>query len=307
MQTQSFSAPRQSDNALAGIGLMLLAMLMFSLNDALGKWLVATYPVAQILLIRSTASIAVLSPFIYRAGTQSFLMAPRPWLQLLRVTLSTLEVACFYWAVFYLPLADAMTFYLAGPIYVTALSALLLGEHVGIRRWTAVLVGFVGVMVALQPTSASLTFASAIAIAGSIFFAGLMIVTRHLRSTSPVVLVTTHVGGALLFGAVFSPMGWVPVKGADLPLLVLLGVVAVTAIMFVNQSLRLAPASIVVPYQYTIIVWAIVFGYLFFDDVPKTHVLLGASIIIGSGLFIFLREQRAARAARPPTTVPQGR
>jgi len=296
MSSPSGLAPGRSENALAGVGLMLLAMLMFSLNDALGNWLVATYTVGQILLIRSTAAIALLSPFIIRAGRAPFLSAPHPWLQVLRVTLSTLEIVCFYWAVFYLPLADAMTFYLAGPIYVTALSALLLGETVGIRRWTAVLIGFVGVLIALRPTTASLSIASLIAITGSVLYAGLMIVTRHLRSTSPIVLATTHAGGALIFGAIAAPFGWAPVAGSDLPLLLLLGVVSIAAIMFVNQSLKLAPASVVVPYQYTIIVWAIVFGYHFFGDVPKAHTLIGVAIIIGSGLFIFLREQRLARA-----------
>ena len=105
---------------------MLTGVFLFSFNDAVGKWLVATYSVGQLLLIRSATTLILLAPFIWRAGRDAFVSAPRPGLQMLRVVLSTLEVAMFFWAVGYLPLADAMTFYLAGPIYVTALSALLL-------------------------------------------------------------------------------------------------------------------------------------------------------------------------------------
>src|SRR5262245_52404874 len=112
--------------ALAGIGLMLIGVFLFSLNDAAGKWLVATYSVGQMLLIRSATALVLLTPLIWRAGRAAFLTPPRPGLQVLRVLLSALEVAMFFWAVAYLPLADAVTFYLAGPIYVTAISALFL-------------------------------------------------------------------------------------------------------------------------------------------------------------------------------------
>jgi len=106
--------------------------------------------------------------------------------------LSALEVAMFFWAVSYLPLADTTTFYLAGPIYVTALSVLLLRERVGWRRWTAVLIGFTGVVIALRPSSASFTLPALIALTGSIFYALLMITTRALRDTNDTVLITTQ-------------------------------------------------------------------------------------------------------------------
>ena len=139
---------RTSGSAAAGIGLMLAGTALFSINDALGKWLLATYSVGELLLVRSMTALTLLAPFVYRAGITAFAGAPRRWLQLLRIVLSTLEVAMFFWAVSYLPLADTVTFYLAGPIYVTAFSVILLREHVGWRRWTAVLIGFVGVLLA---------------------------------------------------------------------------------------------------------------------------------------------------------------
>lgn len=283
--------------------MMLLSMLMFSLNDVLGKWLVSTYSVGQILLIRSVAALIVLAPFIIRVGWTAFRAAPQPFLQTLRVVFSTLEVACFYWAVSELPLANVMAYYLAAPIFVTALSAVILKEAVGPLRWAAVLLGFLGVVVVLQPSAATLTLASLVAIAGSIIFAGLMIATRHLRGTSSTVLVSTQIVGALIFGAFTAPFSWVQPTAADVGLMALLGAIALAAMLLVNRSLRLAPASVVVPYQYTVIIWAVLFGYWFFGDRPQLHMLAGAAIIIGSGFLIFLREQQLLRngsGAAPP-------
>jgi drug/metabolite transporter (DMT)-like permease len=135
----------------AGIALMLVGCFAFSLNDTAGNWLVATYSVGELLLIRSIATLCVLAPFIRREGLSAFAAAPRPRLQILRVVLSSLEVALFYWAVVYLPLADVTTFYLAGPIFVTALSPFLLGETIGWKRLSVVVAGFIGVVVAMRP------------------------------------------------------------------------------------------------------------------------------------------------------------
>src|SRR3954466_3252305 len=167
--------------ALAGIGFMLVAVFLFALNSAAGKWLVAKYPVGEFMLIRSAFTLLFLSPFIWRAGHGAFANVPRPGLQVLRVVLSAVEVAMFFWAVSYLPLADTTTFYLAGPIYVTALSVLLLRERVGWRRWTAVLIGFSGVVIALRPSSSSFTLPALIALSGSVTYALVMITTRMLR------------------------------------------------------------------------------------------------------------------------------
>jgi drug/metabolite transporter (DMT)-like permease len=282
--------------ALAGIGLMTAGIFMFAVNDAMGKWLVATYSVGQVLLIRSIAALFLLTPFIWR-DRATFAQAPRRGMQALRAVLATAEVGFFYWAVTYLPLADVMAYYLAGPIFVTAIAGAFLGEAVGWRRWTAVGVGFLGVVVCLRPGSAALSWPALIALAGSFTFSLSMIATRTLRGTSDTVLVTSQTVAALALGAVLSPFAWVTPPPRDLVLLGLLGMVAMVAHVCVNRSLKLAPASTVVPYQYTTIVWAVLFGYLVFGDVPDAWMLAGAAIIIGAGLFIFLRERRLARRA----------
>jgi drug/metabolite transporter (DMT)-like permease len=193
-----------------------------------------------------------------------------------------------------------MTFYLAGPIYVTLMAAVFLREPVGWRRWTAVLLGFVGVVVASVPSASSFGWPVLIAIAGSICYATFLVLTRSLRGTNDVVMATWQVISALIFGAILTPFVWVtPETWFDAPLLLLLGVASLLAIVFVNRAFALAPASVVVPYQYTLVVWAVVFGYLVFGDVPRVLTLVGAAIIVAAGLFIYFREAKLGVEIEP--------
>ncbi len=290
-------APKVRSGALIGIGLMLLGVFLFSMNDVMGKWLVATYSVGQVLLLRSIAALAVLLPLM-RKQKVPFRVPPQPGLHAVRITLSTLEVACFYWAVTYLPLADVMTYYLAGPIYVAAFAVFWLGEKLDKPRVLAIGIGFVGVLIALRPSPATLTLPALIALAGSIFYALLMITTRQLRETDDATLVLGQILGALIFGIVTTPFAWVTPGALDLAGLFLLGIVSMAGHACVNRSLKIAPASIVAPYQYTLIVWAIVLGYLAFGDIVEFWTLVGAAVICGAGLALLLLEREAARRGR---------
>lgn len=282
-----------------GVAVMLFGMLLFALNDAMGKWLVATYSQGQVILIRSAAALIILVPIVWRAGLCGLVRIERPGLQFARVFFSTAELFCFYFAVAALPLADVMTYWLAAPIYVAALSPFLLGEKVGWRRWTAIAIGFVGVLIALKPSSASLTSAALFSILGSAAFAFMMLSGRQLRNTPDTVLAFWQIIGAALAGivAVFlTPSGWLPVQSSfDLAFLGLLGVVAMTAHVLVNRALKLADAATVAPLQYTLLLWAVIFGWLFFGDVPQTSIVVGAGLIVLSGLYIFFRENTLKR------------
>src|SRR5471030_2899409 len=263
----------QRSARLAGIGLMVLAVFMFSFGDALGKFIVATYSVGQLLLLRGAAALIVLSPSIWR-GRRGFGRLQRPWLQLLRVMLSTMEVAAFFLATVYLPLADVITYYLAGPIFVTALSAIVLRERVGWRRWSAVLIGFCGVLIALRPSAQTVTWPAMIALAGCMAFGVLMLITRSLRATPDIVLASTQFVSSFAFGVVLAPFGWVTPTLGSLSLFIVAGCISVCALLCGNRSLKLAPASIVVPYQYSLIVWAVMFGYMVFGDVPSAATIV---------------------------------
>jgi drug/metabolite transporter (DMT)-like permease len=297
------SVPADERSArLAGIALMLLGVFMFSFGDALGKYLVASYAVGQLLWLRACAALLVLSPLIWRQR-QQFFRIERPWLQAVRIVLSTLEVAAFFLAAVYLPLADVTTYYLACPIFVTALSALVLGEQVGWRRWSAILIGFGGVLIALRPSAQTISWPAMIALGGSLSFSVLMLITRSLRNTPDIVMATTQFAGTFVLGALMSPFGWATPSAASLALFAAAGCISVAALICVNRSLKLAPASVVVPYQYSMIIWAVMFGIAVFGDVPQPATVAGAAIIIGAGLYIFLRERKLGReetAVNPP-------
>ena len=279
---------------LAGIALMLVAVCMFAFGDTLGKYIVATYSVGQLMLLRACAALTLLAPSIWRQRHE-FLRMERPWLQLLRILSSTLEIAAFFLATVYLPLADVVTYYLATPIFVTALSAIFLREKVGWRRWSAILIGFCGVLIALRPSAQTISWPAMIALAGSLSFSCSLLTTRLLRATPDIVLAAAQFAGGLVFGLVVAPIGWVTPAWGSLGLFFAAGAISVCALLCVNRSLKLAPASTVVPYQYTMIVWAVTFGYVVFGDVPSFPMALGAVIIIGAGLYIFLRERQLGR------------
>ena len=284
--------------AQLGVLLMLFGMALFSLNDALGKWLVASHSVGQVLLIRSLAALVVLAPFLWTFGIARLVRIERPGLQALRVLFSTAEVFCFYVAVRDLPLADVMTFWLAAPIYVAAVSPLLLGERVGARRWIAVGLGFAGVLIALAPSGAVSGTATAAAMIGSACFAAMVITGRSLRGTPDTALVFWQLIGAGLAGAVAAPLAWTQPTAFDWGLLSLLGVVAMGAHICVTRALKLADAALVAPLQYTLLPWAIRLGWLFFGDVPTTAMLIGGLVIVAAGLLLLLPERGSFRRQR---------
>lgn len=303
ISAQTAVAAAARSTVTAGILFMLAAITLYSTLDALAKWTVTIYGAAQFLLIRSTTSVAVLLPFVARNNFAALKNVPRPGLQAVRVVLSITEVMLFFTAIYYLPLAETITCYLSAPIIVVALSAIFLGEKVGWRRWLAVLVGFVGVLIAMRPSTSSISWGALIAIAGAFCSAVLMIVTRQLRGTSQTFLAFSQIIGTLLFGAVVAPFQWVTPQWTHVGIFLLAGIVSVSALLCANRSLTLAPASVLAPYKFTAIFFAATFGYLAFGDVPPLTTVIGAAIIVSSGLYIFMRERKLSRAE--PVVTPQ--
>lgn len=289
---------------LAGVLLMLGGDFLFALNDAMGKWLVASFSVGQVVFIRSIGAFVILGPMIARQGPAKLFRMERPGLQVLRVVFATLDTALFYAAVVYLPLADVMSFYMAGPIYVAALSHFLLGERVGWRRWAAILIGFCGVIIMLRPSSAALSLSSAFALVGSISFALVIVLSRQLRGTSDTTLVTWQTLGSLVVGGALAIGDWRTPGTLDLFAMLLLGIVSCGAHLMITRALKLAPASMLAPLHYSLLLWAVVFGLVFFNDVPGSRILIGSAIIVLAGLFIFHRQKVVDDV--PPENVPKG-
>lgn len=288
-------APRR--DASVAIGLFSLGIFLFSVNDALGKWLVGTYPVGQILLVRTLGAACFLLPLMIRhpASRRS---PEQLGLHILRIAVMAGDTFAFYYATRSLPLADVMTFYLAAPLFVTLLALVALRERVSPWRAGAVSLGFLGVLVALRPSAASLSPAALVALAGALMFAGSVVITRQLRQAHWVTLVTWQFLGAGLVGAATSSLTWVTPSPRDFVLMMVVGLLSMLCFLSINKALRLAQASLLAPFQYLSIVWAILFGWLIWGDLPTGPTWSGIALILASGAVVWVHEQRAGRAAR---------
>lgn len=309
MMPKWFSSAGNSDARsarLAGIGMILLSIVIFAFSNAFSKWVVAYCPPAQIFFIRGFGAIAVLMPFLAQDRFAAMRNVPRPGLQALRVILSVSDGLLYFTAIKYIPLVDASTCYLAAPIFVTAFSAVFLREPVGWRRWTAAIVGFIGVIIALQPSSASFSVYALIALAGCLCSSVLMIVTRYVRGTPDTFLAVSQIAGSFAIGGLIASFMWVPPTWAITGALLIGGIVNVAGLLAANRAVKLAPASVIAPFQYIMIIWAIALGYIVFNDVPSLSTLLGAAIVAAAGIYIFLRERTVMHREpepNPPQTV----
>lgn len=274
-----------------GIALYLAGVALFAANDALGKWLVTDYSVAQLMLIRSLGAVFLIYGLMRSMGVTLKLPPGQALWHVLRILLLAGDSFAFYYGTKALPLADVMTFYMSAPLIITAASALLLKERVGIKRWGAILVGFVGVIVALQPTSAAFSPSALVALSGAACFALAMVITRRLRDCHWLTLVAWQFIGCGVVGVIGAPFAWTIPTPLDFVLMALVGLVACGCFMLITKALNLAPASLLAPFQYSAIVWASILGWIFWGDKPTPPILLGNIIIIGSGLFVLYRER----------------
>ncbi|MGQ3214451.1 MAG: DMT family transporter [Shinella sp.] len=281
-----------------GIGLVIIGYFLFALNDVVAKFLVASFGVGQVLTIRAIGAFAVLVPLARQQGEHPFRNVHRPLVQILRALLITLDTALFYAAVVYLPLADVMTFYMAGPIYMTVASHFLLGERAGWRRWSAVLLGFIGVVVALDPSTSAFSAPAWFALIGGLAYALTLVLNRSLAQTGDATLGIYQGLATFILAGAASVFDWRSFTMAEGASMLLLGVIGAFAHLVVTRSLKLAPVSILAPFQYTLLLWGMLFGFLFFGDVPGPNMIVGSAIIVVAGLFI------SHRKARKVETVP---
>lgn len=286
-----------------GIGLVIIGYFLFALNDVVAKFLVASFGVAQVLTIRAIGAFVVLVPLARQQGEHPFRNVHRPLVQVLRAFLITLDTALFYAAVVYLPLADVMTFYMAGPIYMTVASHFLLGERAGWRRWSAVLLGFIGVVVALDPSTSAFSAPAWFALIGGLAYALTLVLNRSLARTGDATLGIYQGLATFILAGAASVFDWRSFTIAEGASMLLLGVIGALAHLVVTRSLKLAPVSILAPFQYTLLLWGMLFGFLFFGDVPGPNMIVGSAIIVVAGLFISHRKARKVKTV-PDSDLP---
>jgi drug/metabolite transporter (DMT)-like permease len=271
-----------------GVGFYLAGVFLFALNDALGKWLVADYGVGQLMMLRSIGAAFVLGPMALSVRPPLLGVSQAP-LHVLRVIAMAADTFSFYWATRFMPLADVMTFYMASPLIVAALSAPLLGETVERFRWIAVAIGFVGVVIALRPSPQMFSWASPLALFGASMFALGQTLTRKLRDAHWLQLTVWQFVGGGLIGAAAAPFAWTPPRVFDLGLMALVGIVSMVSFILITRALGLARAAVLAPLQYSAILWAAIMGFVVWRDTPSLPIIIGNAVIIGGGLYLAAR------------------
>ncbi|MBI3707066.1 MAG: DMT family transporter [Proteobacteria bacterium] len=280
-----------------GIALMVVSMLLFAGMDGVSKYLVGTYSIVQILWLRFIFFVVFALWVARRRGVVAALRSRRPGLQILRSLLLVTEIGTFVFAFRFMPLADTHAIAAIAPLLVTALSVPLLGERVGVRRWSAVLVGFLGVLVIIRPGFAAVTWMVAIPLAGAIQFDVYQILVRIVSrvDTNETTLLYSAVVGVVVLSAI-GPLQWQTPDPFAWIMFVVVALFGSGAHFTLIKALEAAPASVVQPFSYTLMIGATIVGFVFFGDFPDGWTILGAAIVTASGVYAIYRE-RARRAA----------
>jgi len=279
---------------LTGIACIVTAAALYSMYDATAKWLVVTYSPVQIVFFRGLFAFIPWTAWVLRhREARHVARTHQPVLQFVRGGLGFAAFVCFTLAYRHLPLGTAVAIIYSAPIFMTALSGPLLRERVGAARWSLIGLGFVGVLVIARPTPGHLDAGVAWAVAGALIYGLSGIATRHLghanRSTTTMLysmLVYTVLGAALL------PWTWHTPDTIAMLGFAGVGIVAGTAQFFLFQAYRHAPVSTVSPFEYTILGWALVWGLVFWDEVPAATSVLGMGIIVVAGALLTRYERR---------------
>ena len=308
------SAP---NNNLQGIVLILLGVLLLSVMDAVIKVLLEDgFSVLQILAVRSWFVVPAMSIWAWRVSSGSILRTKRPVLHFVRVVLGFFAPFLFFSSLMTLPLADATVIFFGATFIMTALSVPLLKEYVGPHRWGAVVVGFLGVVVAADPSGDFFQSGAVLAMLSSLSYALFMLITRWMgpgEGAFKQVLYFHAWVGVVASAFVFADFK--PMTIGDLGLVVLVSAIAASGQLCLTRGFSIAPVGVVAPFEYSAMIWASLMGYWLWGDIPGNATIIGAAIIVASGLYLLHRETRlkglqgaleadAIEAAPAPMAVP---
>ena len=307
------------NDAANGAIVLVFGLFLFSLQDVVIKYFSGAYSVLQIVFVRGCVAILLMLLFLHLSRDRIPLKSRRPPIMWARSLLGFSSYLFYYLAVAAMPLAEVVSITFTMPLFVTAMSALLLRERVGPRRWIAVLVGFAGVTVILSPSGEFNALAVAFAFGASITYASSTVLTRFLgghdhpmtMSFNAIVVFTLASGVLTLllhFGVVevdsehpslaFFARDWAMPGQVDAILMLSLGLIAAVGFYCLSRAYATAEASAIAPFEFTYILWAVMFGYLFWRETPEPTTFVGIGILMSSSLYIWYRERRLARRQR---------
>ncbi len=281
-----------------GILYVVASVFVFAIVNAIVKWLVARYSVVEIIVFRSLFALLPCLYVVARNGGLGVLRTHRFHDHATRSALQFVSMMCIFTAFSLMPLADAVAITFSSPLFLTILSIPFLGEQVGPHRWSAVVLGFVGILVILPPGAGMLHTGALFALANALINASVTIAIRRMTLTeaSTALAFYQQVCTAVL-GLLALPFFWRTPSLSDLGLFLLAGLIAGIGQLWWTEGCRFTPAAVAAPFSYTSMVWALALGYAIWGDVPTPAVLIGAAIVIASGLYIVYRETiRRARS-----------
>ena len=269
----------------------LLAWIMLPIMDGFAKYLSADLPVLQITWARYFFTVAFTLPVMFLFFRQNLVWTDKPKLQFIRGLILLCANICFFYAISVISLAKALTLAFVAPLIVTTFSPFFLGEKVGFRRWTAVIIGFIGSLFVIRPGFVEINLASIAALGTGVMYGFYLIITRKLStSDNPLLtLLLTGVVGAIIISTVM-PFVWVKPNLNQWSMMAAIGVFACIGHLFLILSLKYADASKLAPFSYFEIITNIIIGYYFFSDFPDSWTFLGLFIIVLSGIYISRRE-----------------
>jgi drug/metabolite transporter (DMT)-like permease len=304
-QPPSHRPGHSAERPLQGIVYAIAGTGSIAIVDGLAKWLVAGMSTFQLLAIRSVFVLLLLVPLIWRAGGLVALRTHRPHVHILRLALTMVSILSFFEALRHLPLATTSMLTFSYPLFMTLLSRVLLREHVDRHRWSAVLVGFLGVLLIARPGGeVADTWAAFLAIFSGMTYASSLIVVRWAAHTeTDMSFVFYNNLGSLTFGVAVSPFVWTPPAALDVFLIAAMAVMLISAQMFMVKAFRHAAVAVVAPFTYGEIAITVVIGYVVWGDFPGPQVWAGAIVIVGSGVYMTLRETRFSRLSAKPAGV----
>ncbi|MDK2754467.1 MAG: DMT family transporter [Gammaproteobacteria bacterium] len=281
-----------ADKPLVAIGLFSLAMMMFSATDGAAKYLSSDIAPQQIIFLRFVIVLILILLFCIYRGQWNILKTTQPTLQILRGLLLAVCSLIFYFALKHLPLELCAAIGFVSPLFVTALSIPFLGERVGLRRWIAVLIGLLSVLMILRPGGVSFQLAMLLPLGSSLCWAMALVLTRLMRGSEQALTVlawSSLVGVAAVFPLVWPV--WVTPNASQWTILILLGVFNGLGQYLVIRAFMLASASLLAPFSYSIIIWSMLIGLIIFNSFPDGITLVGTAILIAAGLYIWHREK----------------
>lgn len=279
---------------------MLAGVSIVPVMDGLAKYLASYYPVSQIVWGRFFFHFMFMLPVVLIHYRDVVLKVRQPLLQVLRGGFLLGATLCFFWSLKALSIPDALTLLFVSPLIVTCLSPVLLGEHVGIRRWSAVIVGFIGVCIVLRPGGGAFQLASLAALGAGLCHACYILATRRLSGTAPplVTLFYTSLLGMVIL-SFYAPWHWESPGMLHFGFMAAIGAIAAAGHYLLIKAFDHAEASVLAPFGYGEIVMATVVGYIGFGDFPDMMSWIGIAVIIASGVYIAVREHQAHVVVQP--------